>query len=283
MRACLGVPGKPCARPVAKGSRCATCKREYGRRRRAKAKALGLTGERGSTYASRKIRERVLERANGVCFYCGGEATVSDHFIPLSKGGADTEENQVAACISCNQRKADKMPREFLREIRGGRRRGHITVLVGPPGSGKSTVAELLATSLQIPCVSVDDFGNTGPRRWKELLRWLGDRSAAIVEANVVQPAFARLLGSVEHTVIRLDAPRSIRAERIARRGDSAIRRRRLLGYRPAVYTYPADREIDTSGSTPEQAAEQIKGWVEKAQQDRADVVGTAAAPHTWL
>ncbi len=110
MRACLGVPGKPCARPVAKGSRCPSCKRDFARHR----KAEGRTGERGSTHASRLRRYRVLERANHVCFYCGGVADREDHYIPLAREGPDTEENMVAACDACNSRKSDKMPDEFM-------------------------------------------------------------------------------------------------------------------------------------------------------------------------
>lgn len=266
MRACLGIPGKPCAKPISSGSRCPTCKREFQRQR----KAQGRTGERGSTHASRERRQRVLERAGHTCFYCGEPATIADHFVPLVKGGADTEENLVAACVSCNQRKADKMPRDFLREIRGARRAGHLIILVGPPGSGKTTVAQLLANRLQQPFASVDDFGATGQRRWKELLRWLSDRPDAIVEANVIQPPFARMLGAVEHTVVRLDASKATRAERLVRRGDSPPRQRRMLEHRPAVYTYPADRTIDTAERTPDQVALLASEWLAERRRNAA-------------
>lgn len=244
MRACLG-----CGKPVAKGSRCPSCKRANIQRR----KSQGLTGERGSTHASRQRRQNVLKRARHECFYCGDRATIADHFVPLSRGGSDTEENLVAACRLCNQRKADKMPREFLREIRRGHRAGRIVVLVGPPGSGKTTIARLLADRLHLPFASVDDFGDTGQRRWKELLRWMGERSDAIIEANVIQAPFARLLGSVDHTVIRLDAPRETRAGRLAQRGDPPVRIRRMLEHRPTIYTYPPDSVIGTAGMKAEE------------------------------
>jgi 5-methylcytosine-specific restriction endonuclease McrA len=105
MRACLG-----CGRPVAKGSRCPTCKRENAQLR----KVQGLTGERGSTHASRLRRANVLARANGCCFYCLAPADKADHYIPLAKGGPDSEENMVAACGPCNSTKSDQMPADFM-------------------------------------------------------------------------------------------------------------------------------------------------------------------------
>lgn len=116
MRACLGIPGKPCAKPVSSGSRCPTCKREFQRQR----KAQGRTGERGSTHASRERRQRVLNAAKdelGVsrCFYCfWAEATIADHYNPLALNGTDTEDNLRAACQPCNSRKGDSPPEEFL-------------------------------------------------------------------------------------------------------------------------------------------------------------------------
>ncbi|HEX5594148.1 MAG TPA: HNH endonuclease [Solirubrobacterales bacterium] len=105
MRACLG-----CGRPTQK-SRCPRCERE----RQAERKAKGLTGERGSTHASRQRRENVLSRANHVCFYCSAPgANIADHYVPRAKGGPDTEENMVAACQPCNSQKSDRMPDDFL-------------------------------------------------------------------------------------------------------------------------------------------------------------------------
>jgi 5-methylcytosine-specific restriction endonuclease McrA len=77
------------------------------------------TGERGSTWAGRKVRQRVLKRARdgkGVprCFYCTAPATIADHYIPLAHDGVDTEENIVAACARCNAVKSDQMPDDFL-------------------------------------------------------------------------------------------------------------------------------------------------------------------------
>jgi 5-methylcytosine-specific restriction endonuclease McrA len=72
------------------------------------------TGERGSTTASRRRRVRTLEAAGYVCFYCSAEATIEDHFVPLSRGGADDELNTVAACHPCNAHKRDRDPDDFM-------------------------------------------------------------------------------------------------------------------------------------------------------------------------
>ena len=105
MRACLD-----CARLTAK-TRCPEC----ARKRRKRRKAEGLTGERGSTAASRKRRANVLARDGHRCRYCGAPATVADHVKALALGGADTEENLVASCKPCNAVKADK-PLDVFRE-----------------------------------------------------------------------------------------------------------------------------------------------------------------------
>jgi 5-methylcytosine-specific restriction endonuclease McrA len=118
MRACLG-----CGRPVAEGNRCSTCKKSNTQHR----KAEGRTGERGSTHASRLRRYNVLERAGNVCFYCSAPgANIADHYMPLAKGGPDTEENMVAACTPCNSKKSDRMPDDFLHSDWLARRREEV-------------------------------------------------------------------------------------------------------------------------------------------------------------
>jgi hypothetical protein len=55
---------------------------------------------------STSLRFRVLERDGYRCRYCGrGAPDVelhADHVVPISKGGADSLENMVAACVDCN-------------------------------------------------------------------------------------------------------------------------------------------------------------------------------------
>lgn len=56
----------------------------------------------------------------GLCFYCGKDATSTDHVIPRSWGGTDEPENLVPACKSCNCRKHN-LPAEVF-TLSGGER-----------------------------------------------------------------------------------------------------------------------------------------------------------------
>jgi 5-methylcytosine-specific restriction endonuclease McrA len=54
-------------------------------------------------------RAGVLRRDGRRCGYCGRRADTIDHVVPRSRGGPHTWDNCVAACRSCNSRKADKL------------------------------------------------------------------------------------------------------------------------------------------------------------------------------
>ncbi|MBI5464115.1 MAG: HNH endonuclease [Ignavibacteriales bacterium] len=59
-------------------------------------------------------RKNILRRDGHRCQYCGrseGMLTV-DHIVPKARGGVDTWENLVAACVVCNNRKGDRTPHE---------------------------------------------------------------------------------------------------------------------------------------------------------------------------
>ena len=55
-------------------------------------------------------RKNILRRDNHTCQYCGIHSTqlTIDHIIPRQKGGPDTWENLVTACVKCNATKANK-------------------------------------------------------------------------------------------------------------------------------------------------------------------------------
>lgn len=62
------------------------------------------------------LRDEVRRRAGFACEYCrvteteaGAELTI-DHFLPVSKGGADTLDNLVYCCARCNEYKQDYSP-----------------------------------------------------------------------------------------------------------------------------------------------------------------------------
>jgi 5-methylcytosine-specific restriction endonuclease McrA len=53
-------------------------------------------------------RRGVLRRDGHRCAYCGKAAHTIDHVHPKSRGGSDTWENLVAACLRCNNAKSNR-------------------------------------------------------------------------------------------------------------------------------------------------------------------------------
>jgi hypothetical protein len=57
-------------------------------------------------------RKNILSRDHYMCQYCdkrfSAQELTLDHIVPQSKGGPSTWDNLVAACQTCNRRKADK-------------------------------------------------------------------------------------------------------------------------------------------------------------------------------
>jgi 5-methylcytosine-specific restriction endonuclease McrA len=61
-------------------------------------------------------RRSIFERDKNTCQYCGrrlakSELTI-DHVVPRSRGGRDSWDNLVLACVQCNVRKGDRTPVE---------------------------------------------------------------------------------------------------------------------------------------------------------------------------
>lgn len=54
----------------------------------------------------------VLRRDKNTCGYCGDFAATVDHILPRSRGGPNSWANLIAACLTCNQLKADATPDE---------------------------------------------------------------------------------------------------------------------------------------------------------------------------
>ncbi|WP_133965165.1 HNH endonuclease [Eubacterium limosum] len=80
---------------------------------------------------SKDERMRILNMFDGHCAYCGCKIEYNemqiDHVIPLRRGGADTVENMLPACRSCNHYKStldledfrkmiEKMPDTLIRD-----------------------------------------------------------------------------------------------------------------------------------------------------------------------
>lgn len=68
----------------------------------------------GGESVDRATRRAILHRDKNRCGYCGGPATTIDHIFPKSRGGLDTWENLIAACLACNQRKRNRTPEEAV-------------------------------------------------------------------------------------------------------------------------------------------------------------------------
>ncbi len=64
-------------------------------------------------------RRNIMRRDGFRCQYCGSrEKLTIDHVFPRSRGGRDTWENLVTACIPCNSRKGDRTPEEANMPLR---------------------------------------------------------------------------------------------------------------------------------------------------------------------
>jgi 5-methylcytosine-specific restriction endonuclease McrA len=65
-------------------------------------------------------RRNILERDRHTCQYCNykGEQLTLDHVIPRSRGGGDTWENLVTACVRCNVKKGNRTPKEANMHLR---------------------------------------------------------------------------------------------------------------------------------------------------------------------
>ena len=65
-------------------------------------------------------RRNILHRDGHTCQYCGytGDKLTLDHVIPKSRGGGETWENIVAACVCCNVKKGSRTPQEARMPLR---------------------------------------------------------------------------------------------------------------------------------------------------------------------
>lgn len=82
----------------------------------------------GHQWGKRARRAMASARQNNRCVYCGCELVPSDpnraptldHLIPTAMGGRNHECNTVAACSSCNKRKAARHPDDFIQRFKNG-------------------------------------------------------------------------------------------------------------------------------------------------------------------
>jgi len=77
-------------------------------------------------------RKNILRRDHHKCQYCNKSdlPLTIDHIIPKSKGGDDSWENLVAACVKCNNKKGDRSPEEAMMQlIKRPSKPSHITFM----------------------------------------------------------------------------------------------------------------------------------------------------------
>ena len=77
-------------------------------------------------------RKNILRRDGHRCQYCGSTTALLtlDHIFPRSRGGPETWENLVCACIRCNNRKGSRTPEEANMKLLSAPRRPHHVVFL---------------------------------------------------------------------------------------------------------------------------------------------------------
>jgi len=72
-------------------------------------------------------RRNILERDSHACQYCGTrtDQLTLDHVHPRSRGGPETWENIVTACVRCNVKKGNRTPTEARMPLSRQPRRPH--------------------------------------------------------------------------------------------------------------------------------------------------------------
>lgn len=83
----------------------------------------GIEYQRGELFGY-EVREYLLEKFGRRCAYCGrgGVPLGVDHMVPKSKHGTDRVSNLTLACRECNQAKGNRLPQEWLGELKKSRR-----------------------------------------------------------------------------------------------------------------------------------------------------------------
>lgn len=84
-------------------------------------------------------RENLFDRDGYRCQYCGNHFEAGhlnmDHVIPRDRGGRTSWENIVTSCISCNSRKANRLPHQanmhLIRKPERPRWRPFVSSLIG--------------------------------------------------------------------------------------------------------------------------------------------------------
>ncbi len=85
-------------------------------------------------------KKNIIKRDNHQCQYCGRKTGMmtTDHIIPKARGGAETWENLVCACLECNNRKGNRALRAARMElIRRPKKPNYFTFVLNELGKPK--------------------------------------------------------------------------------------------------------------------------------------------------
>lgn len=150
-------PLRPCAsqprcRALTTERYCAACQESGQTKEREHDRRRGSSNDRGYTSRWRRYARQFLNE-NPLCHYCSlqGRTVASqcvDHATPPSRGGDfwDADQHR-AACLPCNSAKGNRTEGEYLAVLGTPRSRVPLTIVCGPPGSGKSTWVKERATA----------------------------------------------------------------------------------------------------------------------------------------
>ena len=73
-----------------------------------------MNSVRKATDIPKAVKDRVFERDNGCCIFCGHPGMPNAHYIRRSQLGLGIEENIVTACIECHRAMDEgKFAKEF--------------------------------------------------------------------------------------------------------------------------------------------------------------------------
>ena len=85
----------------------------------------GVEYQQGTLFGY-EVREYLLERDRHTCRYCNGlsndQVLEVEHKIPKSRGGSNSVKNLVMACHTCNKKKDNLTPEEWLAVLKTGKR-----------------------------------------------------------------------------------------------------------------------------------------------------------------
>jgi 5-methylcytosine-specific restriction endonuclease McrA len=86
-------------------------------------------------------KKNIIKRDNHTCQYCGKRTGMmtTDHVIPKARGGSDSWENLVCACLECNNRKGNRTMREAgVRLFRKPKKPNYFTFVLNEIGKPNS-------------------------------------------------------------------------------------------------------------------------------------------------